>query len=111
MSSGLPPLVQRALTRFRERVRAEVGDELLSLRVFGSYARGEAHEESDVDVCVVLRTVPWEKRRAILDHAADIFLDLEVEISPTILSEEQVLTWRRQDRPLVRDIDREGIPL
>lgn len=92
-------------------MRADAGDNLLALQVFGSYARGEAHEESDVDVCVVLRTVTWDDRRTILDHAADIFLELEVEISPTILSEEQVATWRRQDRPLVRDIDREGIPL
>lgn len=111
MSARLPPLVVTALARFRDRVRDEAGENLVDLRLFGSYARGEAHEESDVDVSVVLRTVTWDNRRAILDLAADVFLDLEVQISPTVISDDQYRLWRRQDRPLVRAIEREGLAL
>lgn len=111
MPTSLPPLVRTALARFGDRVRAEIGANLVELRLFGSYARGEAHEESDVDVCVVLHSMTWENRRAILDLGADVFLDLDVQISPTVLSEDQYRLWRRQDRSLVRDIEREGVRL
>ena len=109
--SRLSPLVQLALRRFREDVRAAAGDNVLDLRLFGSYARGEAHEDSDIDVCVIVRDASWSSRRVILDVAADVSLDLLVCVSATILGAEQVATWRRQDRPLIRDIDREGIAL
>jgi uncharacterized protein len=107
----LTPLVQEALRRFRDDVRAAAGDNLVALRLFGSYARGEAHEDSDVDVAVVVRQATWADRRVILDVAADISLDLELCLSPTILPVEQYELWRRQDRALVRDIEREGVAL
>lgn len=56
-----------------ETLRAERREEILrlagqrgahSLRVFGSVARGEANENSDLDLLVA-----WEPDRSLLDHA------------------------------------------
>jgi uncharacterized protein len=56
-----------------DTLRAERRDEILrlarrrgahSLRVFGSVARGEANENSDLDLLVA-----WEPGRSLLDHA------------------------------------------
>ncbi len=38
------------LREVKERLRDILGDELVEVILFGSYARGEAREDSDVDV-------------------------------------------------------------
>lgn len=50
----MPPLVASALKQLRAALEQRFGSRLLRLRLFGSYARGEADEDSDVDVPIVL---------------------------------------------------------
>lgn len=51
----LRPSVRAALREARRALHAMYGDRLVKLVLFGSHARGEAHDESDVDLLVVLR--------------------------------------------------------
>ena len=103
--------VAGALARFAGVVRERFGDSLVEIRLFGSHARSTAHEESDVDVAVVLNEAGWETRRDIIDLATDIGLAQGLTLSPTVFDEATWERWRAQDRPLVRDIEQEGIPL
>jgi predicted nucleotidyltransferase len=50
----LAPAVRAALDEAASAVRALYGERLHALVLFGSQARGTAHDESDVDVLVVL---------------------------------------------------------
>ena len=54
LPAHLSPAVQAALTEAREALHDLYGARLLRLVLYGSHARGEAHDESDVDVLVVL---------------------------------------------------------
>lgn len=55
MSNRKVPESIAALAReFAEGIRTLYGDRLDKVILFGSYARGEQHEESDVDFLVVL---------------------------------------------------------
>lgn len=59
------------------RLADAYGDRLREVVLFGSWTRGEAHEESDVDLLVVLDTVvgrPDER-----DRLVDVLYDLEVD--------------------------------
>ena len=105
----LPPSIRDAVERFAVRVRALAGDRLRDLRVFGSYARDDATEHSDVDVAVVIDEVP-RLRWNILDAAGDVWLETDVQIAATVLTTELFERWQRQERRLVRDILRDGIP-
>ena len=84
---------------------------MIDIRLFGSHARSAAYEESDVDVAVVLNEAGWEIRRDIVDLAVDIGLEHGLTLSPTVFDAEIYERWRVQDRPLVRDIEHEGIRL
>ena len=64
--------VAGALARFARAVRERFGDSVIDIRLFGSHARMAAHEESDVDVAVVLIEAGWQVRRDIIDLAADM---------------------------------------
>ena len=103
--------VAGALARFARAVRERFGDSVIDIRLFGSHARMAAHEESDVDVAVVLIEAGWQVRRDIIDLAADIGLEYGLALSPTVFDRATWERWRCQDRPLARDVEQEGIRL
>jgi predicted nucleotidyltransferase len=109
--SGLSPLVDDVLDRFARGLREKFGPRLLGMRVFGSYTRGEAHEMSDLDVFVLLDTVSWADQTEILNLAGDLWSESELFVSPVIMDQARFEKWRRQERPLVMQIEAEGIPL
>ena len=82
--------------------------------LFGSYATGQAHEESDVDVLVVVDGLTEQERRDVMDAAYDAAAadrDAWVSISPLPYSIEQVTDLRSRERRLLRDIDACGVRL
>ena len=105
------PTVRSAVGRFADAVRERYGDAVVDIRLFGSYARSSAHEESDVDIAVVLDELGWKIRREVIDLASDVGLEYGLSLSPTVFARDTWERWRAQDRPLTRDIEREGIRL
>ena len=93
-----------------DTLRAERREEILrlaerrgacSLRVFGSVARGEANEDSDLDLLVA-----WEPGRSLLDHAG-LVEDLQELLGVKVhVGTEKSLHWYVRDRIL-----REAMPL
>ena len=108
LSDGLP---QRAARRFAGALRERHGEALVDVRLFGSCARGQMREDSDVDVAVVLERVDRETKRDVIDLASSIGLEHDVLLSPTVLDRQTFERWRAQERLLVMDIEREGLPL
>jgi predicted nucleotidyltransferase len=93
-----------------ETLRAERREEILrlakrrgarSVRVFGSVARGEANESSDLDLLV-----EWEPGSSLLDHAG-LVQDLQELLGVKVhVGTEASLHWYVRDRVL-----REATPL
>jgi predicted nucleotidyltransferase len=106
-----PPRVRRALEAFRAGLMQRWGPALIQARLFGSRARAEADAASDVDVLVVLEHAGWSDRVEVVNLAADIGLEHDLVVSPTVFDRATYARWRRQERPLVMDIEREGIAL
>lgn len=50
-----------AVRRLISHIRREVPAELVQATLFGSRARGEARPDSDVDVLLVFRRLPWDR--------------------------------------------------
>jgi predicted nucleotidyltransferase len=108
---SLPGPIASTLRRFRGALEGRYGERLREVVLFGSWARGEADEESDVDVLVVVDDLTEEERRGIVDLAYE--LDSENDellvLSPLCYSTTQVGELRARERRLLRDIDREGL--
>jgi predicted nucleotidyltransferase len=100
-----PPLTRaRLVATLRRRLRGRAQEAYL----FGSYARGEAHAESDIDLIVVADTT-----RAFLDRFRDL-AGLGAGLPPIDLLVYTPAEWRglrRAPPPLMRVARREWIPL
>jgi predicted nucleotidyltransferase len=87
-----------------DTLRAERREEILrlagrrgahSLRVFGSVARGDANENSDLDLLVA-----WEPGRSLMDHAG-LVEDLQELLGMKVhVGTETSLHWYVRDRIL-----------
>lgn len=85
------------------------GDRLKGIYFFGSYARGEADRESDLDILVVLdafeRYAHEVNRTGTL--AADLSLKYGVTVSLVFLREHE---WLKGDTPFLSNVRDEAIP-
>ncbi|MEM1900522.1 MAG: nucleotidyltransferase domain-containing protein [Candidatus Nezhaarchaeales archaeon] len=122
MTSVLDEDLKRYLDLYLEILREFFKDDLVSVYVFGSVARGEASEESDVDLLVVvkgleedvgkrlklssslkelLRKRSWDLRRTLRKKG------LPTTISDVLLTPEEV----QRHPPILLDLVIDGIPL
>lgn len=102
---------QKALQEFVSRVKTLTGKNLVSVRLFGSKARGDFRKYSDIDVLIVVHRSSWRLKNAIWDLAYDVNLEFDVYISPRVLPS-RIFTarvWRFL--PFIRNVRKESLPL
>ena len=76
-------------------------DEILSITLYGSQARGDAKTESDIDVLVVVRRESSALRQALTDLAWQVQFEYGVVISDIIRSIEQFNRMRAKSVPVL----------
>lgn len=102
--------VAKVLRRLKGGLADLYGERLWGVILYGSYARGDAGEEPDIDVLIVLKGAfdPSTERKRTLDLIAELSLEHNVLISDIITSEED---YSRGEVPLFKEVQREGVPL
>ena len=85
------------------------GDKLKAVYLYGSYARGDYRQGSDVDVMILLSdyTDYWKEWRRSSDYVSEVSLEYDVTVSCIIFKEIQ---WKQADKPVLYNIHREGLP-
>lgn len=100
---------KEALLVFIKKLREQFGKEVVRIILFGSMARGEGHEESDLDVAVLLKEENFRIRKEIYDLASDIFLEYDIDISPFVMSQQKFEWLKAIERGIALEIEKEGI--
>lgn len=100
-----------ALHELAAWLRDRFGDRLCELGLFGSRARGEGNEESDLDVIVVVRGLSSAEAREIAQFCGDLLTRHGVLVSPFAVSSERMAELRRRERRIASEIDRDAVPL
>lgn len=101
----------RALDRLVEMLRQRFGARLREVRLFGSTARGERHEESDIDVAVIVDKLDWREKRELYGWPFDIMMETGVYLSPVAWSTADFQCLLDGERLIALDVRREGIQL
>ncbi len=103
------PGVSGALAEFADCVRVRFGTRLRHLVLFGSHARGEATESSDVDVLVVVDDLAPADAGEVDALVGDLLTRTDVLVSPLLLSTSRYEDLRARERRLVAEIERDGV--
>ena len=102
------PAILRELKR---SLGSFLGDQLVSMVLFGSMARGDYHDESDLDVAVIVHGLTRKLKGQILDEVAELELKHHMPLSVLVLSEEEFNRLKKRERRIALDIEREGVSL
>jgi predicted nucleotidyltransferase len=97
------------VNQFKTAVKRLYGDRLKQVILYGSWARGEATPESDIDLLVVLEgeIIPGREIDQMLDIITDINLEYTTLLSVLPMSERE---YTQVNSPLLLNIRREGVP-
>lgn len=101
---GARETLLRELRTLAARLAADVRAEQVVL--FGSLARGDQHEGSDIDLLVVM---PYEGR--VFDAIGEVLSRTELPVEPVVVRPESLARRLREAHPLFTRIMREGIRL
>jgi len=94
---------------YARRLKERLGDNLLSVTLYGSRARGDAREGSDFDLIVRVRRRTEEVRETITDVDVAMMNEFEELFVGMIYDEKE---WARAERfPFGWNVAREGMAL
>lgn len=107
----LSPAEAVALEAFVRGARERLGAHLLRIVLYGSRARGEGNESSDVDVALIVTPAGRERRSEVYDIAYDLSLEHGVQLAPLVIEAERLDELRRRERLFAAELDRDGVVL
>jgi predicted nucleotidyltransferase len=90
----IPENVELAIKEFVEACKKKLGENLISIVLFGSRVKGYAREDSDYDLLIIAKNLPDIKERFnLLEKEESIIWDkYKIKISSLLLEEEEIFS-------------------
>ena len=83
--------------------------ELIDFKVYGSKARGDDDEFSDLDVFIEVASLDRKARDLIYEIAWEVGLENLIVISPLVFTEDEIENSPLRASPILININEEGI--
>ena len=96
-----------------ESAKELLGDKLHSIILYGSYARGDFNEDSDVDIMILADiddSEIWKIRNKMCEVTSDLALELDVLVSARIKSRQIFEKWV-DTLPYYKNVRKDGVML
>ena len=107
----MPENVSSIIYKFSQELKQILGDNLAKVIVYGSYARSDYRDNSDVDIMILVKMSDEEIKAVkndIYDLAFDVEMSTGIELSPIIKNEKQYEYWV-DTLPFYRNVRNEGM--
>ncbi len=104
---------KQILNKFKQKLLARFKDDLISLVLFGSVARGTARKESDIDMLIILKDAPasyYDRLKPVIDIELELRNDIE-GMPPVFSSIILSLDEAKQNRNIFLDMIDDSIIL
>lgn len=82
---------------------------LVDVRVFGSRARGDAEEDSDLDVFIEVESLDPGTEERMRDVVWELGMQRKIYISPLIVTRREVEETPLRAAPIILNIQEEGV--
>lgn len=94
---------------FVSRLKEALGDKLILALLFGSRARGQAGEESDTDIFILLKSKCRKERKTVFSILFSLDPCNQHRLSPVIYSLKEFQMNEKLRSPFIANLKREGI--
>jgi len=110
MKKNIPQAIKTILADVKAHLKKIYGDTLRDIILYGSYARGDFTEGSDIDLIILLRDMkePIVERKKYFDAIWELDLKYDTVISIIPLREDE---YRTRKLPLILNAKREGFSI
>lgn len=106
-------MINQAVSRYAEEARKTFGSKLYRVILFGSCARGDFDDESDVDIMILLdvpqEEIPNERgKTAAISSKLDIEFDYDILFAPVVESKDVFMKYKNA-MPFFNNVMKEGL--
>lgn len=102
---------KKALHEFSSLIKHALKKNLFDLKLFGSKSTGKFHDESDIDVLIVVN----QRNEEVMNLISDILLDVELKyaskISPVVLTTTELIKNKQHQTLFYYEVSRDGVTL
>ena len=102
--------IKKILKEFKEKLVELYQEQLIDVLLYGSYARGEQREDSDIDIAVILKgkIEPFKEIDRITEFSYDLSLKYSILISIHPVSD---IDYFSRNLPFILNLREEGISI
>ena len=99
------------LAAYQKALKARFADLIKALIIFGSKARGSSHEDSDLDVLIVIHEGDWETKKSVAESGYMLAIGTDVVPSLIVLTADEWKYHQDYEAPFWQTVTRDGTPV
>ncbi len=100
--------INQAIDSFIKQLQYHWSDQIIDVKLFGSYARGDSSEHSDIDLLIIVKQKDWDTWFAIQQLASEISLKYDLLLSTFIMSGKHVEYLSQKNSAFIRQVREQG---
>lgn len=109
----MPQIMTNVLQQYISEIIRIYGSSLKEIILYGSYARGDNREDSDIDIMILVDLDDMDiktKGDALSDVTYDFNFDYDLQIMPIVKNQQHFNKWLNA-YPFYNNVRREGVDL
>lgn len=109
MIGSLNEQEEQLVRQFVRTIERQFADHDPEVKLFGSYARGDHHSESDIDLLVTIRDFDWRVADAIRDAGYSIDDPIDYRFSIIVVSKDHYDAMQRGGYQFVENVESDAV--
>lgn len=100
---------EKVIKLFKEKIKNQFKDAILQVIVFGSKVKGDATENSDIDILVVTSLEDWRECDRIREIGYELDEEIDYRLSIQVIPKFHIDYLRKNNFQFIRNIENDGV--
>ena len=102
---------KKIIDAFVKELRERLGDEIVSIRLFGSKVRGDFYQDSDIDIFILIKKKTPDVRDKLAEITTNYDIEFGLPLSPVLYDLFEYQKNKELGSFFFENVEKEGIPL